>query len=183
MARGTHRYVYLAFVAYLAFVVYGSLLPFELRDLSFPQALQAFADIRFLDLDVASRADWIANIVLYIPLAFLGCTWAAGTRRLKVARSFAIGLVFVFCVSIAVTIEFTQLFFAPRTVSLNDLLDCSVDLRTRTHERPVASVRDRRTTVPVGRNHAVRAALPDTGPVSLRLCHLARGAERQNVLG
>jgi glycopeptide antibiotics resistance protein len=122
MARGTHRYVYLAFVAYLAFVVYGSLLPFELRDLSFPQALQAFADIRFLDLDVASRADWIANIVLYIPLAFLGCTWAAGTRRLKVARSFAIGLVFVFCVSIAVTIEFTQLFFAPRTVSLNDLL-------------------------------------------------------------
>ena len=42
-----HRsHAFLAFMGYLAFVVYGSLLPFELRDRSLTEALQAFAGIR-----------------------------------------------------------------------------------------------------------------------------------------
>ncbi|MGZ8242377.1 VanZ family protein [Methylomagnum sp.] len=111
-----------AFLAYLAFVVYGSLVPFELRPHSFDQALQEFAAIGYLDLGAASRADWIANIVLYVPLAFLGCGWVMGMRSVSPLRHLAALLVLAFCVAVAVAVEFTQIFFAPRTVSLNDLL-------------------------------------------------------------
>jgi len=111
-----------AFLAYLAFVVYGSLVPFEYRDHSLHQALQQFRDIAYLNLGVASRADWIANIVLYVPLAFLGCVWMLGMRRVSAFRRLGVILVFALCVGVAVAVEFTQIFFAPRTVSLNDLI-------------------------------------------------------------
>ena len=116
------RHALLAFLAYLAFVVYGSLVPFEYRDHSFHQALEQFRAIAYLNLGVGSRADWIANIVLYVPLAFLSCVWMLGLRRPGALRQSGLMLVFVFCVAVAVVVEFTQIFFAPRTVSLNDLL-------------------------------------------------------------
>ncbi len=110
-------------MAYLALVAYGSLIPFEYRDRSLEQAIEAFTAIPFLNLGVASRADWIANIVLYIPLAFIGCVWSGGMmRRAGTSHYFAIVLIFLLCMTTAVALEFTQLFFAPRTVSLNDLL-------------------------------------------------------------
>ena len=118
----SRRSTLVAFLAYLAFVVYGSLVPFEYRDHSLHQALQQFRDIAYLNLGVASRADWIANIVLYVPLAFLGCVWMLGMRRVSAFRRLGVILVFALCVGLAVAVEFTQIFFAPRTVSLNDLL-------------------------------------------------------------
>lgn len=120
-AHRGHRF--LAFLAYLAFVVYGSLVPFDYRDHSLHQALEQFRHIAYLNLGVASRADWIANIVLYVPLAFLGCVSILGLRAERRSRR-TLGVLFVFalCVGVAVAVEFTQIFFAPRTVSLNDLL-------------------------------------------------------------
>lgn len=115
-------HAFAAFAAYLLFVVYGSLMPFEPRNLSLTDAISGFQQIRFLDLGIVSRADWIANILLYIPLAFLGCTWAAGLRALSAVRLLAVLLVTVVCLALAVSIEFTQQFFAPRTVSINDLI-------------------------------------------------------------
>ena len=122
-APAPHRhYAFLAFLAYLGFVVYGSLVPFEYREYTFDQAIELFADIRYLDLGVESRADWVANIVLYVPLAFLGCAWLVGLRSVGKLRYLAFFLIFAFCIAVAVAVEFTQIFFAPRTVSLNDLL-------------------------------------------------------------
>ena len=70
-------------VGYFAFIVYGSLIPFELRDYTFPEAIEAFRNIRYLNLGVASRGDWVANILLYIPLGFLLSAngYVAGTRH------------------------------------------------------------------------------------------------------
>ena len=62
---------------YLAFVVYGSLIPFEYRAHTLDGALARFAHIPWLDLGTASRADWVANLVLYVPLALLSCAWLA----------------------------------------------------------------------------------------------------------
>jgi len=50
--------------AYACLVMYGSLVPFEPRGTSLSEALRAFANIRYLQLGVTSRADWIANILL-----------------------------------------------------------------------------------------------------------------------
>jgi glycopeptide antibiotics resistance protein len=116
------RYAFLIFLAYLAFVGYGSLVPFELRGYTLDQAIRQFAAIGYLELGAASRADWVANIVLYVPLAFLGCAWAVGMRTRNPLRYLAALPVFAFCIAVAVALEFTQIFFAPRTVSLNDLL-------------------------------------------------------------
>ena len=110
------------FTAYLLFVVYGSLLPFEYREYTLAQAIEQFAGIGYLDLGVVSRADWMANIVLYIPLAYLCCAWILGMRAVSTGRYLALLLVFAICLGVAVAVEFTQIFFAPRTVSLNDLL-------------------------------------------------------------
>lgn len=120
-SRSYRRHGLLAFLAYLVFVVYGSLVPFEYREHTLEQALRKFAAIPWLDLKATSRADWVANLVLYVPLAFLACAVFAGARSalLRHARSL---LVLAMCLSVAIGVEFVQIFFAPRTVSLNDLL-------------------------------------------------------------
>lgn len=112
----------LIILGYLFFIVYGSLIPFELRDYSFPAAIDSFKNIRYLQLGVASRADWVANILLYMPLAFMLMAYLARGRPVRFGSGFNMLLVAGVCVSIAVIVEFTQIFFAPRTVSLNDLI-------------------------------------------------------------
>ncbi len=71
---------------------------------------------------MGSRADWVANILLYLPLAFLAmATLASGTRS-RGGNVLAIVVVATACIALAVAVEFAQLFFPPRTVSQNDLI-------------------------------------------------------------
>ena len=123
--RNRHH-AFLAFFAWLIFVVYGSLLPFELRGISLSEAIDTFSRIRFLDLGIVSRADWIANILLYIPLAFLACSWIGGDSHRGPLKALAVPATLLICIGTAVAVEFTQTFYAPRTVSLNDLLAESI---------------------------------------------------------
>ena len=58
-------------LGWLVFVVYGSLLPFDLHPLPMAQALARWQAIPFLQLGVDSRADWVANGVLYLPVGLL----------------------------------------------------------------------------------------------------------------
>ncbi len=110
-----------AALAYLAFVVYGSLVPLDFQPLPLNEALDAFRNIRYLRLGIASRADWVANILLFVPLAYLwlGALWSA---RSGAARLFASVFVLAGCAALSLAIEFTQLFFPARTVSLNDII-------------------------------------------------------------
>lgn len=114
--------LHLLVLAYLFFIVYGSLIPFELRDYSFPEAISAFKNIRYLQLGIASRGDWVANILLYIPLAFMMMASFDRGRRIQLGKIIGALVVIGFCLILATLIEFVQIFFAPRTVSLNDLL-------------------------------------------------------------
>ena len=119
---GTSRSVlWLTALLYSAFVVYGSLVPFDFRALPLNQAIARFSAIPFLKLDVGSRADWVANLILYIPVGYLLMgVWVGRSRSLLVLAVGAI-LSGLMVVGLAVSIEFAQLFFPPRTVSLNDL--------------------------------------------------------------
>jgi VanZ family protein len=109
-------------LAYALFVVYGSLLPFDYRPMSWPEAQAQFEQIPYLRLGVASRADWVANILLYIPLAFAATGALIGSTRSMVLRLLGAGMVAAACVALAVAVEFAQQFFPPRTVSQNDLI-------------------------------------------------------------
>jgi len=117
----SQKFLYFSF-AYALFIIYGSLVPLDYRDIPFEDALLSFQQIRYLDLGAASRADWIANILLYIPLTF-SLTAAFSNKAKPFALTLFIStLILAFSISLAVTIEFYQQFFPPRTVSQNDLI-------------------------------------------------------------
>ncbi|MBC7726232.1 MAG: VanZ family protein, partial [Microbacteriaceae bacterium] len=116
-----HRLTLAAWLAWTAFVVYGSLLPFDFRPTPLEHAWALFREAPFLALGIESRADWIANAVLYVPVGFL--TAAVLLRAVGPAASAAaLGLAALWCAALAGGVEFVQLFFPPRTVSLNDLM-------------------------------------------------------------
>lgn len=124
MAEGRaagRSWLLVAALAYLAFVVYGSLVPLTYRPVPWDEALQRFRSMPYLALGVGSRADWVANILLFIPLCFLwaGMVWPQRRAlwRLPVA-ALLLGTAF----ALSVAIEFVQIHFPPRTVSLNDIV-------------------------------------------------------------
>lgn len=110
-----------AALAYLCFVIYGSLVPLDFRPVPWEQAVTRFGNIPYLSLGIASRADWVANILLFIPLAFF---WngVLAPRRSVVGGIVVSLLVMAGGMALSIGIEFSQIFFPPRTVSLNDIL-------------------------------------------------------------
>ena len=113
------RFDLVPLLGYLLFVVYGSLVPLDFHPIPLDEAWRRFQATPFLRLGVESRADWIANGVLYLPLGFLAAWWllrCAWGRAAAALAAAGLG------VALAVGIEFAQIFFPPRTVSLNDVL-------------------------------------------------------------
>ncbi len=116
-----NRILLTTLVAYLVFVIYGSLVPLDFRPVALDAALARFQAIPYLDLGIGSRADWVANLLLFIPLAFLlGSLWPGHLRWPGTLVNV------LFCVALSLAIEFTQIFFPPRTVSQNDILAESI---------------------------------------------------------
>jgi VanZ family protein len=107
-------------IAYTLFVIYGSLVPLNFQHHSWDEAVEAFKNIRYLNLGIGSRADWVANILLFVPLAFvwLGALWHSTSVAWRIV---AMLFVLLACTGLSIAIEFTQIFFPPRTVSLNDI--------------------------------------------------------------
>ncbi|HKQ18217.1 MAG TPA: VanZ family protein, partial [Candidatus Eisenbacteria bacterium] len=110
-----------AAVLYLVFVVYGSLVPLRPVPIPFDEAWQRFLSIRTLRLGILARADWVANLLLMLPLAFLWLT-AIATGRGAAGRAVLSAAVLVGCIALAFVIEFTQVYFPQRTVSVNDIV-------------------------------------------------------------
>ena len=96
---------------YLVFVIYGSLVPLHFHAQPWDQAVARFRAIPYLNLGIGSRADWVANILLFMPLAFLwlGLLWSRGL----LVRSLATLIVVAACVFLSIGIQFTQIFFPP----------------------------------------------------------------------
>lgn len=106
---------------YLLFVIYGSLVPLDFKAMPLSDAVAAFKRVPFLQLGIQSRADWVANLLLFIPLTFFWCG-VVGHGRGVLVRVASSVIVMSAAVALCVGIEFTQLFFPPRTVSQNDML-------------------------------------------------------------
>lgn len=105
---------------YLAFVVYGSLVPFYFAWRPYDDAVAAFAAIPFLQLGIGSRADWVANLLLFIPLTFLA---SLAFNQGNGAIRFILAILIILAgFALAVSVEFVQLYFPNRTVSQNDIL-------------------------------------------------------------
>jgi len=115
------HYFLTALVATLLFA-YGSFVPLEYRSISLAEAIEHFRAVRWLNLSVYSRADFVANLLLFIPLGYL---WLGGLdtdRRGRLAWCVGLPMVVVMLGGVIVGIEFTQQWFPRRTVSQNDML-------------------------------------------------------------
>lgn len=110
-------------LAWMVFVIYGSLVPFDYRPVPLDVAWSRLMQAPMLRVGANGRADWIANGVLYLPMGFLATAWlvGAGSRQSARAAAACLGGLLLGCM-LAFTVEFAQVFFPPRTVSLNDLL-------------------------------------------------------------
>ncbi len=114
-----HHFYWL--LAYCAFVIYGSLVPLEFHAHPLDWAWARFQQMPMLHLGIESRADWIANGILYIPLGFLAANFLT-EKQSGDGRLSRLALSVIFCCCLALAIEFAQIFFPPRTVSLNDIV-------------------------------------------------------------
>jgi hypothetical protein len=82
--------------------------------LSAAEAWQRFRAVHFVANASDQRADWIANAIMTIPLAYL--VNGALSPGSKTGRA---GIAFVICVAFILGAKYAQLFFPPRTVTLN----------------------------------------------------------------
>lgn len=112
--------LYVLSALYSIFLVYGSLVPLHFVSRPLNDAVSVFLNIPFLNIGMGSRADWVANILLFIPLSFfynqLATLNKSGVRLLAISIA-----VFVAMIGLSFCIEFTQLFFPDRTTSQNDI--------------------------------------------------------------
>jgi glycopeptide antibiotics resistance protein len=108
---------------FIVLAIYGSLVPLNYRYLPLAEAVERFRAIPFLQLSIEHRADWVANILLFVPIGFCTLGMLQVDRRLS-ATMWAGQFLFVVagCTALSVAIEFTQLWFPPRTVSQNDIV-------------------------------------------------------------
>jgi len=84
-------------------------------------AWQALLTTRYVPLGSDQRADWMANLVMTIPLGFLwtGIGWI---DRPAVKRWLRVSLTLSGCVTFVIAVKYAQLFFPPRTVNLNYII-------------------------------------------------------------
>lgn len=113
------------FVAYLAFVIYGSLVPLTYQPLAWSQAMERFTALRWFPVAAVSRTDFATNFILLIPLAFLAhCVvdCARAPRRQSLLWG---GVIWLGCSALAIGVEFIQIYFPPRNPSFNDIVALS----------------------------------------------------------
>lgn len=110
-------------VGVMAFTVYGSLVPFEYRDLRLSDATAKFQKILGARLGIDSRSDFLANGLLGIPLGFFLLAALRTDRRPNPGTTAWTGIaIWPLCVFFAASVEFSQLWFPGRTCSLSDIV-------------------------------------------------------------
>ena len=120
-ARGLSRTQLLLCVAYAALLAYLSFIPFIYRPLPFDEALRQFAQLPYLALGAQSRADWVANLVMYVPLGWLLGRLLQPAPRGRIDAAVLAGAVLLGG-TWGVAVEFAQLYYPNRTASLNDVI-------------------------------------------------------------
>ena len=83
-------------------------------------ALRAFIATPYVIHGSDQRADWIGNLLMLVPFGFMAV--AAGWPDRAPWRPVAVAGAMLFCLVIILLIKYLQLFFPPRTVTLNYII-------------------------------------------------------------
>lgn len=106
-------------IAYLLFVIYGSLVPFGFVAGSVGERFEQFLAMTYRPFGPGSRIDWVVNILLFVPLAFL---WSGALIAGRPQRRWVLLPLLVVWPALAGCVEFLQTWFPPRVTSLSDIV-------------------------------------------------------------
>lgn len=102
----------------VAFVVYGSLVPFR-----FGPRTDSFVRVMSDGVRITSRSDALANVLVTVPLGFALLGAVTADRRWTPGKTAAVGgLVVLACALLAAAVEFVQLYTPDRTCSASDVV-------------------------------------------------------------
>jgi glycopeptide antibiotics resistance protein len=105
-----------------AIAVYGSLSPFHYRPLEIRQAFEQFGRLHQAPRHPVLRADFLANVLLFIPISYCWLAVFVVDRRWSALTILAVAFVVVLCAALSTALEFAQLWFPPRIPSQNDMI-------------------------------------------------------------
>ena len=120
-SAGGRRLLRFVALGYTLFVVYGCLVPLRFRPIPWDVAWMRYEYIMLYIRDRFSGSDWLANVLLFIPLGFawMGAFWPGRRLFSAAARSVA---VWAAAVLLQMGIEFGQIYVPGRSVSLQDVI-------------------------------------------------------------
>lgn len=121
----TARLLQIVATIYLVFITYGSWVPLNFTYRPFMEAFRVFISLPFTEQAIESATDWSTNFILLIPLTFLWAQLFLLSQR-GPSRVFGRILIIAFGIAVAFLLEFSQLYFPPRTVSQKDILALSL---------------------------------------------------------
>jgi VanZ family protein len=105
-----------------ALTIYGSLLPFNFTARPFNDALDSFLRMTTIATSLLeARGDWVISAVQFSIFSFLAMAAVAVDRPARMGLVAAL-VVLPLCIFLAVAIEYLQIYFPPRTVSINDII-------------------------------------------------------------
>ncbi|MEX2187968.1 MAG: VanZ family protein [Pirellulales bacterium] len=115
------RHFLAATICFALFAAYGSLVPWNIAPLSFDEAVLRFEDIPLFEIGIPSRTDWVANVLLYVPIGF--CAMATVViDRPRAWRTLAGGVaIWIGCIALSIAIEFSQTWLPSRVPSQYDI--------------------------------------------------------------
>jgi len=108
-------------VAVIAFIVYGSFVPFRVHERTWSSAVEAYRWALTKRLMPESRADWIANVALGVPLGFALLGYFRLDRTGVRGTLLAAAAIVPATLLLAAAVEFGQLFFEGRTCAASDI--------------------------------------------------------------
>ena len=103
---------------YGVLIVYVSMIPFNFAPLPVEEAWARFTSMPLLKHGSDQRSDWMGNLLMFAPLGYL---WAAsfGTGERRGSPGWAVAVALVLSIAFLLAIKFLQLYFPPRTVTIN----------------------------------------------------------------
>src|SRR6478736_3745823 len=116
------RFLAMAAAFSVVVLVYASLMPFHYTPLPWDETWRQWRNIPWLNLGLGNRADWVANALVVLPSGFLAAAAVDWGRTRQWPLVLAVPIIWLFLALVVVGIELVQVWFPPRTVSLNDIV-------------------------------------------------------------
>lgn len=107
--------------AALCAVLYVTLLPLRFDSISLADAWRIYRDMEIGAMRPGARQQWIANVVLFVPLGFCWMAWLAAGARGTAARVAVGAGVALLGLAVTASVEFAQVWIPRRTPSLIDM--------------------------------------------------------------